>query len=310
MHLPTQEGVYMKEVLKKHICIALSVIMILMPIRANALEHSGDSLFFYALEAWNLSTTPGAISLTTPASISPRMGIIVNFDANGGQLLGGHDQRTTATGDIVSGTVGMGNMPISPTNPGFMFAQWNTMQNGNGEIFTGDTVVYAVDSPLTVYAQWGAELSFGGNGVTLFTGTDPNNATHFMPRIVPVNRSVAETAGVAWPNNPVRPGYTFVGWYDTLALNGGTRFTEDSVISINTVVHARWQLNPAVTVTFDPSSGTISPGHTGTRLVRQGLSIRTSWNSPHYLNRNVQWEWSAPQAQPRLLMHVGFRGFP
>jgi len=89
---------------------------------------------------------------TTPPGITPRFGITVIFDPNGGQTMLGHASRTTAAGSAASGTIGYANMPANPSRAGFWFSHWNTMPDGSGTRFTGSTTVLAANAPVTVYA--------------------------------------------------------------------------------------------------------------------------------------------------------------
>ncbi|MCL1864085.1 MAG: InlB B-repeat-containing protein [Defluviitaleaceae bacterium] len=222
--------------------------------------------------------------------ITPFMGISVTFDANGGVTLVGNDQRTTG----LDGTIG-DSMPIPPTRAGFVFVRWNTMQDGSGSIFTGDTLVNA---PITVYAQWGFEVRFMGLGAALYQGDDPNNSAHYLPRLVLAGTAVEEMAGIAWPNDPTFAGHDFIGWYNVVTPTGGTRFDGNSEINSSLMLFARWRVTPPVpiashTVTFNPSGGNIATIATnGIRLVNDGSSI----NSSSALNTGRTWIRSAPNA--------------
>lgn len=241
------------------------------------------------------TTTPGAVTTTTPGAIEtvPLAGIVVNFNANGGELLPGNEQRTTTTGDAQGGTIGNTNMPIDPTRAGFTFLHWNTEQDGSGQVFTGNTMVHG---NLTVYAQWGFEVRFNGNGI-LLVGYDPSNAAHFGPRVVVAGSSARETPYMVWPNDPVFVGHVFMGWYDTPAGTGGNRFDADTPINSLVVLFARWEINPIRTVIFnyaDYADAALGNGHIATRYARLGASIRSSWDPPHNLNHGVPWALTAP----------------
>ena len=222
------------------------------------------------------------------ATFAPLSGILVNFNANGGTILAGNESRFTATG---GDTIGAGNMPVNPIRPGFTFIHWNTRADGDGTAFTATTPV--TDS-ITVYAQWGFEVSFHGNGANLLEGNDPNNPAHFLSRFVPTGRDVNTTYGISWVNDPTRPAFVFVGWYDIDAAIGGTRFTADTAITRNTPLFARWTPAPNLTVTFDLQGGTLGGGHTATRQAVAGISISNSSIAPHNLNQGITWPQSAP----------------
>lgn len=58
---------------------------------------------------------------------------------------------------------------------------------------------------------------------------------------------------------PSRNGYLFAGWYTS--ANGGSRITQDSVVSIesNQTLYAHWTPNVSYTITFDVDGGTGAP---------------------------------------------------
>ncbi|MCL2350845.1 MAG: InlB B-repeat-containing protein, partial [Defluviitaleaceae bacterium] len=153
-------------------------------------------------------------------------------------------------------------------------------------------------------------MRFDGNGQAILIGNDPSNPAHFTDRIVRVGASVADTAGIVWPNDPVRNGHIFLGWYDTAATTGGNRFDEDSPINAAVVLFARWQLAPAHTVTFNLQGGTLAFNNIATRQARDGLSIRDSWAPPHNLNHGVTWPGSAPNVTRTNMTLEGWYTLP
>ena len=80
------------------------------------------------------------------------------------------------------------------------FVDWNTKANGLGTSYAPGEK-YIDNSDVTLYAQWTNPV-FGSNA------------------------------------NPTRTGYKFDGWFTS--ATGGTRLTENSVISANTTVYAHW----------------------------------------------------------------------
>ena len=233
----------------------------------------------------------------------------VTFDGNGGNILAGQDTQTT----ILSGVnqvIGAGRMPAPPSHPGgFIFRPgaygWNTMANGSGTNFTATT---PVTGNITVFAQWGHFVSFDSNAgdVVLNVGTDTNNPAHYLDRVVPPNSSVSATSQMAWPNDPVRPGFTFQGWWNTSAETGGTQFFATSNINQNTPLFARWHRLPPHTVTFSPGGNSVAAsGHILTRQAAPGVSISNSFIWPHELNQpGVNWPRSAPNVTTRTRTHA------
>ena len=72
--------------------------------------------------------------------------------------------------------------------------------------------------------------------------------------------------------NPTRPGFTFVGWFNTSAATGGTQFTQNSIINANTTMWVRWQAINNGIVTFEPNGGIVIPA---SRNVIHGNAVGT-----------------------------------
>jgi len=126
-------------------------------------------------------------------------------------------------------------------------------------------------------------VSFNPNGMnpaaTLAPGGNTRTVNHGQ------NLSVGgNSQGETMPGNPTRPGYDFVGWFDTAASSGGTAFTEATAITENRTVHARWTTTPqgTRTVTFNPNgvnpAATLAPGG-NTRTVNHGQNLSVGGNS-------------------------------
>jgi len=261
----------------------------------NNLMAFGDNLFYICIESMS------------GISIGPLMNIQVHFSPNGGDYIAGHNDRTTYTGDATGGTIGSWRMPLEPSHPaGFReFMGWNTQADGRGSEFTGDTWVCADDGPFIVYAKWGVNVTFSGNGATLVMGTDQNNENHFVTRgLVPLGWSINETPGMVFPRD-LSPSdwalHTFWGWFDTNLPIGGTRFFFDTPITGPTNLHARWTAPNLPEITFDPGIGQIPGTHNPVRVGRLGMSIFAvgSPPGPHdppRLNYDRLWPRSAPLA--------------
>ena len=234
--------------------------------------------------------------------------VTVIFDSNGGTTLDGHGEREVQQ----DGTVGQ-FMPIPPTNPNYVFWRWNTKQDGTGTWFQANTVVtpYVVDGKVTVYAIWGFTVEFRGIGVNLNIGTDPNNPAHYITRIVPNidlhNRTVTDTPGIVWPNDPPVPAgaVRFIGWFDTSIIldedgtpyQAGNQYTTDTEVNRIVRLYSRFEWRSPYRVDFDPTMGNINTNHTDHRLAIGGVSITNSWHFPHLQNRHVTpagWGQSVP----------------
>ena len=172
---------------------------------------------------------------TTDAQIEARWTqntYTVTFDANGGAF----DSNGTATyalSGINHGAVAGAVVP--PTRENQVFTGW---LDEDGNAF--DPEATPVTGNMTVYAQWDVRhftVTFNYNG----NGTADNTVT------------VAEGGKVSEPV-PEREGYEFLGWYtDPGTWNNRFNFN-DTAITDNWVLTARWGIN-TYTVTFDTNGG-------------------------------------------------------
>jgi uncharacterized repeat protein (TIGR02543 family) len=135
------------------------------------------------------------------------------------------------------------DFPANPTRTDYIFAGWNTQQDGLGSAFTSSTTVSANRE---VYAQWtlisySYTVTFDKNG----GDTEAN----------PAEKTVASPAtGVdALPAPPTRSGYDFEGW-NTEAEGDGSDFTASTPVSGNMTVYAQWKII-SYTVTFKSNYG-------------------------------------------------------
>ncbi|MCL2421423.1 MAG: InlB B-repeat-containing protein [Defluviitaleaceae bacterium] len=214
---------------------------------------------------------------------------LVAFEPNGGITEEGHRYVHATIPAGAYWQVGSTNMPIIPTREGFAFRRWNTQPDDDGDVFTGTS---PVPGDMPVFAQWGVELIFNGNGAALI-GDDPSNPNHYATRIIPEGANVSSTPDIVWPNDPQREGFIFRGWYteanpvhqSPLPPPLGQPFDESTPVNLRITIFARWEVVPAHLVTFDLQGGSLlSSDHSAYRLARQGMSINASVFPPHHLN--------------------------
>ena len=138
---------------------------------------------------------------------------------------------------------------------GYVFDGWNTKADGTGSAFADAATVKNLTTEdgasFTLYAQW-RQITH------TVTFSDPEGGTTTPAQTV--NDGAAATA----PEDPVRDGYTFDGWF----LAGAQYDFSLSITSDITLV-ARWsEVKPTpvpvmYTVTFsDPEGGTTTPSQT------------------------------------------------
>jgi uncharacterized protein (TIGR02145 family)/uncharacterized repeat protein (TIGR02543 family) len=150
----------------------------------------------------------------------------VTFDRNGGNV----DANPTSETAVYQGNVG--SLPAPPTRIGYIFADWNTAQNGiGGTTFTAST---AVTASITIYAQWTKvyTVAYNGNGSSGSAPQDPNTYTS------------GATVTVLANSNLVQNGYTFIGWKDKAGLVD-TNTKTFKMPSANDTLFAQWDVRDA-----------------------------------------------------------------
>ncbi len=121
----------------------------------------------------------------------------------------------------------VGTLPSPPEKTGYIFGGWYTENNGQGNVFTADSVVTL---EMTVYAKWDTynyTIAFNGQSAMV----DPN----------PTSKAVISPATTVdtLPIGPSKTGFIFAGWYT--AINGsGAKFTDTTLVTASDTVYAKW----------------------------------------------------------------------
>ena len=143
---------------------------------------------------------------------------------------------------IADKTMGYGTKPLSslfsdrPTKEGYVFDGWFT----DAEFTTTVDYDVVVTEGFTVYAKWTARVYKitlqlnGGAGVSELEGTFG--------------------IALAKPDDPVKIGQIFRGWFTEEALENEYNF--DTLVSGPMTLYAKWEIDPAFkTITFDLNEG-------------------------------------------------------
>ena len=165
---------------------------------------------------------------------------------------------------LVENGTAIGTLP-TPTRPGATFLEWNTTRFAGGQTVTPATII---NENMTIHARWQVEhvsIEFALHGGTI--NGNPSN--------VIVTRQAGQALSlVVMPQDPVRSGHLFLGWF-TNANGTGTRVVATpSAIAfssmVDVTVHAYWIPVGAgdAIVTFDPRSGSTPNNNVENRLVR------------------------------------------
>ncbi|MDE7263207.1 MAG: InlB B-repeat-containing protein [Anaeroplasmataceae bacterium] len=159
---------------------------------------------------------------------------IVSFVANGGTSVASqsveYNQRASR--------------PISPTKEGYIFVGWYKSNQLQHEF---DFVNTLITENITLHAKWEEESKDPEKLRVIFNTKDGST--------IPSYENVALGSKINPPADPVREGYTFLGWYkdEDGPLTDKFNFDEE-VITQSITLFARWDIN-MYTITFDSNGG-------------------------------------------------------
>ena len=146
-------------------------------------------------------------------------------------------------------------LPATPSKTGHTFKGWFTSETGGAQVTASTT--YTTAGPTTYYARWEAsqytvtwDLGYGQTQTTQQTYGQP----------------------LALPTQPVRDGYTFLGWFTD--AEGSEQVTGDTVYTATspTTYYARWELIPVFSVTV-PASFALTVSEQGEVYSATGAEI-------------------------------------
>ena len=156
--------------------------------------------------------------------------VTVTFNPENGQA---------ATTRSVVQNAQIGELPV-PLRDGYSFLGWFTAP---GEAGTQVTAASTVGADTGLYAHW-APIPVPMVSVSFDSGTG---------EAVVVSVPSGTAVGGSWPDDPVRDGFVFDGWF----TEAGALVTASDPISAATALYARWTpvAAPTVSVSFDPLNG-------------------------------------------------------
>jgi len=124
------------------------------------------------------------------------------------------------------------NVPGVNANTGWTHSGWR--RNGVVTIPIG----FQVNENVTFIAQY-ATVSPVNVTVTFHRNFNVASVVHATRTFAPGN-SITSAPNVTMPGNPIRAGYTFMGWFTVPAATGGTPFTANTTVNTDITVYARW----------------------------------------------------------------------
>ncbi len=183
-------------------------------------------LVIFTLTGCDFLPTPTTQPISTGQG-SDEVSYNVTFNVNGGLAIGSISLKSGST------------IVLSPTTKeGAIFGGWYADENFNGEPLTSITVV----SDVTLYAKWIVEdnievtVNFETNGGSLINSI----------------RIDADTQ-LTIPDNPVKPGFIFDGWYTDEFFN--IEFDFSQMVVENITLYAKWIEIEKVSVSFNTQGG-------------------------------------------------------
>lgn len=142
----------------------------------------------------------------------------------------------------------------------------------NGWVNTDGTPVSGVISENTTI-----EASFTGETNTVTFDGNANGVSGVPGPISikwPVNRLPA------WPANPTRPGYVFLGW-NSKADGSGTTYTKDTPVTKTVTIYAQWKVEARTSsVVILPSSTSVKPASSSAKPASSSSSSSPTSNPP------------------------------
>ena len=127
---------------------------------------------------------------------------------------------------------------------GYTFSHWSYLSSDlyglNFEnVLAANTTFQANGAVITVIANWTVSDSIYGDGQSFQITFDPNGGTWSngdtdpLTITLPIDVYGYATTGIPLPEDPVRPGYTFIGWNTQPDGGGEWFFTNDNIPGVN-----------------------------------------------------------------------------
>ncbi|MDD2493408.1 MAG: InlB B-repeat-containing protein [Bacilli bacterium] len=167
----------------------------------------------------------GKLDLMTIVLLEKYPDITITFETNGGSEI--QDQVITKNSKV--------SRPSNPIKEGYVFGGWFTDVEMKNEFSFTTTVTES----LTLYAKWGSRenvVTFNG-GSQVFTFTID----------VPTGEKIIA------PEDPVKDGYTFGGWYTDTEFT--TLYNFDNIIRNSFTLYGKW-IPEEYTIRFNSNGGT------------------------------------------------------
>lgn len=195
----------------------------------------------------------------------------VKFDSNGGNDIEDLNVEDGKTIDYIP----------TPKKTGYTFEGWYY----NGEKFDFDTVI---TKDITLQAKWEEkEQQVSGTTTTekYSVKFDSNGGSAVK------TQSITKNSTATKPSDPIRAGYTFVGWY-----NGNILYNFSNKVTKNITLTAKWEKVIAkYTVTFDTDGGNNVASQTveeGKTAIKPSDPIKTGYTFIGWYYGNTKFDFT------------------
>lgn len=160
--------------------------------------------------------------------------------------------------------------------------------NGHKTDWENVRVNIAGNDTLTSKVQYLCDINFDLNGGTINGSNTVNKQTVYINEKLGTAKCYPNGQPFVVPSDPVREGYTFLGWYTQ--AEGGTKYTFTEAVSSNIILYAHWNAHShTVTLENDENKETNSYDY-GSSVSVPTPTKKTGYNFNH-------WEVTVPDGE-------------
>lgn len=160
--------------------------------------------------------------------------------------------------------------------------------NGHKTDWENVRVNIAGNDTLTSKVQYLCDINFDLNGGTVNGSNTVNKQTVYSNEKLGTAKCYPNGQPFVVPSDPVREGYTFLGWYTQ--AEGGTKYTFTEAVSSNIILYAHWNAHShTVTLENDENKETNSYDY-GSSVSVPTPTKKTGYNFNH-------WEVTVPDGE-------------
>ena len=160
--------------------------------------------------------------------------------------------------------------------------------NGHKTDWENVRVNIAGNDTLTSKVQYLCDINFDLNGGTINGSNTVNKQTIYSNEKLGTAKCYPNGQPFVVPSDPVREGYTFLGWYTQ--AEGGTKYTFTEAVSSNIILYAHWNAHShTVTLENDENKETNSYDY-GSSVSVPTPTKKTGYNFNH-------WEVTVPDGE-------------